>query len=43
MTRVSLSPNVDLTNVTFHMSPNIVIATHMNHLHTTQKLHIYQF
>ena len=31
----------DLTNVTFHKSPNIVIATHMNHLHTTQKLHIY--
>ena len=31
----------DLTNVTFHKSQNIVIATHMNHLHTTQKLHIY--
>ena len=31
----------DLTNVTFHKSPNIVIATHMNHLHTTQKLHMY--
>jgi hypothetical protein len=31
----------DLTNVTFHKSPTIVIATHMNHLHTTQKLHIY--
>jgi hypothetical protein len=31
----------DLTNVTFHKSPNIVISTHMNHLHTIQKLHIY--
>ena len=31
----------DLTNVTFHKSPNIVISTHMNDLHTTQKIHIY--
>ena len=31
----------DLTNVTFHNSPNIVIATHINNLHTTQILHIY--
>ena len=31
----------DLTNVTFHKSPNIAIATHMDHLHTTQKIHIY--
>ena len=31
----------DLTNVTFHNSPNIVIATHINNLHTTQILHNY--
>jgi hypothetical protein len=31
----------DLTNVTFHNSPNIAIATHINNLHTTQILHIY--
>jgi hypothetical protein len=30
----------DLTNVTFHKSPNIAIATHMNHLHMTHKTHI---
>jgi hypothetical protein len=29
-----------LTNLIFHKSPNIVIATHMNYLHTIQKLHI---
>ena len=33
----------DLTNVTFHNSPNIVIATQINNLHTTQILHIYYF
>ena len=27
--------------VTFHNSPNIVIATHINNLYTTQILHIY--
>ena len=31
----------DLTNVTFHNSPHIVIATHINNLHTTQIFHIY--
>jgi hypothetical protein len=31
----------DLINVTFHKSLNIVIATHIDQLHTTQKLHIY--
>ena len=31
----------DLTNATLHKSPNIVIATHMDHLQTIQKLHIY--
>jgi hypothetical protein len=33
----------DLTNVTFHKSANIIIAIHMDHLHTTQQLHIYLF
>jgi hypothetical protein len=30
-----------MANITFHKSRNIVIATHMNHLQTPQKLHIY--
>jgi len=33
----------DLTNVTFHKSANIIIEIHMDHLHTTQQLHIYLF